>query len=302
MIGGLSRKALAERARAQSGCVFRNEYLLWIDRQLSNIDKLSTLTLIATTPEIAMTTIPVANRFAIADTPAPTGSSTPNRLLDASIVIGTALLSFVPIAILGPAIGWPTSLRAPAADQLAAIFKAPQAVASGYGVYLLFSVLVLPVMLVVARRVFGSLAHPMAQLVIAFAALSVLARSIGILRWLTVMPQLATAHASAEPQGKATIEAIFRAVTVWGGGIGELLGVALFMAASVGIAMVGALHLRSLPTWLSGLGLVSAALLFGMFLPTLGIAFNVPIAVSASLVSVWMIAFGVWAALSKSAA
>jgi hypothetical protein len=53
---------------------------------------------------------------------------------------------------------------------------------------------------------------------------------------------------------------------------------------------------------LSVLGLISAALLFGMFLPTLGIAFNVPIAVSASLVSVWMLAFGVWAAFSKRTA
>ena len=246
-------------------------------------------------------TTQTANRFA-ADTTVVTANTLPNRLLDASILIGTGLLSFAPIAILGPAIGWPASLRAPAADQLAAILKAPDAVAAGYGVYLLFSVLVLPVMLVVARRVFGSLAHPMAQLVIAFAALSVLARSIGILRWLTVMPQLATAHASADPQGQAVLQAIFRAVTVWGGGIGELLGVALFMAASVGIAMAGALRLRSTPAWLALLGLISAALLFGMFLPTVGIAFNVPIAVSASLVSVWMLAFGVWAAFSKRAA
>ena len=95
---------------------------------------------------------------------------------------------------------------------------------------------------------------------------------------------------------------MFRAVIVRGDGIGELLGVALFMAASVGIAMAGALRLRSTPAWLSGLRLVSAALLFGMFLPTVGIAFNVPIAVSASLVSVWMLAFGVWVAVSKRAA
>ena len=248
-----------------------------------------------------MTTAPAAPRSAIAGLPAPAGSSHPSRLPDASLLIGTAVLSFVPIAILGPAIGWPASLRAPAAEQLAAILKAQEAVAAGYGVYLLFSVLVLPVMLVVARRVFGSLAHPMAQLVVAFAALSVLARSIGILRWLTVMPQLATAHASAA-QGQATIQTVFRAVTVWGGGIGELLGVALFMAASLGLAMAGALRLRSTPAWLSVLGLISAALLFGMFLPTLGIAFNVPIAVSASLVSVWMLAFGVWAAFSKRTA
>ena len=54
------------------------------------------------------------------------------RLLLGSLLIAAAILSFLPIAILGPAIGWPASLRAPAAVQLAAIAGEPAAVALAY--------------------------------------------------------------------------------------------------------------------------------------------------------------------------
>ncbi|MES2977921.1 MAG: DUF4386 family protein [Pseudomonadota bacterium] len=233
--------------------------------------------------------------------PAPAAADTPQRsarLFDAAVICATGMLAFAPVAILAPAIGWPASLRAPPAHQMAAIFGAADAVAAGYGVYLLYSLLVLPVMLLIARRVFGTLAHPMAQLVVAFAALSVLARSIGILRWLTVMPQLAIAHNAADADTRITIELVFKVVSDYGGGIGELLGVSLFMAMSLGLTAASALHLRSLPAWLAGAGLLSAVLLASMLLPVLGIAIKVPVAIAAAGVSVWMLAYAGWVAQS----
>lgn len=217
-----------------------------------------------------------------------------NAMAISLFLIFISALSFAPMVILGPAIGWPASLRNPAADQLMAIARSPQSVALGYGVYLFYSVLVLPAMALIARRVFGSLASVGAVMVVAFAAISVLARCIGILRWLTVMPELAQQHAKAADGQRSAIELVFQAVTVWGGGIGELLGVSLFMALSVGIAMAGAWVRRSLPRWLAGLGMVSALLLFSMLLPALGIAVKVPVAVAVSVLTVWMLAVGVW--------
>ncbi len=210
------------------------------------------------------------------------------------LLIVASLLSFVPMVILGPAIGWPASLRNPAADQLTAIARSPQAVALGYGVYLLYSVLVLPVMVVIARRVYGHLASAGAVMVVALAAISVLARCIGILRWLTVMPELAQQHAKAGEGQRSAIELVFQAITVWGGGIGELLGVSLFMSLSVGIAMAGAWQHRSLPRWLIALGAVAAALLLGMMLPALGLAIKVPVAIAVSVLTLWMLAIGIW--------
>jgi Domain of unknown function (DUF4386) len=210
------------------------------------------------------------------------------------LFIVAGILSLVPMFILGPAIGWPASLRNPAGDQLMAIAREPQAVALGYGVYLLYSVLVLPVMVLIARRVYGNLVSVGAVVVVAFAAISVLARSIGILRWLTVMPELAQQHDKANEAQRSVVEMVFQGITIWGGGIGELLGVSLFMALSMGVAMVGALQLRSLPRWLAVFGIVSAALLFSMVLPALGIAIRVPVAVAVSVLTGWMMALGVW--------
>jgi Domain of unknown function (DUF4386) len=231
----------------------------------------------------------------LASNPSAGSLFTRNHAMAVSLfLVFISVLSFAPMVILGPAIGWPASLRNPAADQLVAIARAPQAVALGYGVYLLYSVLVLPAMVLIARRVYGNLASAGAVVVVAFAAISVLARSVGILRWLTVMPELAQQHAKATEAQRSAVELVFQAVTVWGGGIGELLGVSLFMALSVGIGMAGAWVRRSLPRWLAGLGMVSALLLFAMLLPALGIAVKVPVAVAVSVLTVWMLAVGVW--------
>ena len=223
----------------------------------------------------------------------PSNFNASQRFLLGALLIVVAILSFLPIAILGPAIGWPASLRLPAAQQLAAIASAPAAVALGYSVYLLYSVLVLPVMTLLAWRCSGSLGRPLAVMVVAFAALSVLARSIGILRWLTAMPAMAQQHVAADAAAKQVLEAIFTTVTTYGGGIGELLGVSLFMSLSLGLAMVAAWTTRALPRWLAAFGLASALLLFALLLPAIGIAIQVPIAVVATVLAVWMVVAGI---------
>ncbi len=215
------------------------------------------------------------------------------------LLIVTALLSFAPIAILAPAIGWPASLGNPAAVQLAAIRKAPDAVQMGYGLYLFYSILIGPAMIAIAARAFGGLTRPLAVTVTSFAVLSVVARCIGILRWLTVMPALALAHANSDASGKEMIAHIFNAVHAYGGGIGELLGVSLFMSISVFLVNLGALQTGGLPKALAVIGLVSAALLFGLFLPALGIAVKVPVAIAVTVLSVWMLCVGAWMILSK---
>jgi hypothetical protein len=210
------------------------------------------------------------------------------------LLIADALLSLAPVAVLGAAIGWPASLDKPAAEQLAAVAAHADAVTLGYGLYLLYSVLIAPVMIGLAARACGGLNSPLALTVAAFGALSALARSIGILRWLTVMPALATAHAAADPATRAQIELLFGAVTDYGGGIGEVLGVSLFMALSLGALGGAAMWRGGLPKWLAATALLSALLLAALALPSLGIDVHMPVAVAVSMLSLWMLAAGVW--------
>jgi hypothetical protein len=224
-----------------------------------------------------------------------------SRVAGGLLLIVTALLSFAPVAILAPAIGWPASLGNPAATQLDAIRATPGAVQLGYGFYLLYSVLIAPAMIVVAARTFGTLNRPIAQIVIALAAISTLARCIGILRWLTVMPALAKSHANADAGGKFMIERIFEAVNSYGGGIGELLGVSLFMGAAVMLVSVAAWQSNTIPRALAAFGVVSALFLLGMMLPTIGVAIKIPVAAAVTILTIWMLAFGGWMLARKEA-
>ncbi len=223
-----------------------------------------------------------------------------SRGLGALLVV-TALLSFAPLAILAPAIGWPASLGNPAGVQLAAIAARPDAVALGYGVYLLYSMLIAPAMIGLAARVFGGLQGPLAATVAAFAALSALARTIGILRWLTVMPALAVAHASGDAAARGPIEALFGALTAYGGGIGEVLGVSLFMAASVGTLSVAALMRGGLPRALAAGGVIVALMLAALAAPEFRLPEFMPVAAAVTALSVWMIMVGVWVAMRPNA-
>jgi hypothetical protein len=217
------------------------------------------------------------------------------------LLIAEALLAFAPLAVLGPAIGWPASLGRPAAEQLAAVAAAPGAVALGYGVYLLYSVLIAPAMIGLALRSLSLRAGPWrpeamtaAMVAAGFGLLSALARAIGILRWLTAMPSLAAAHAAGDAALRAQIELIFKALTSYGGGIGELLGVSLLMALSVGVLCADGWRRRSLPIGLAAPGLVVALMLCALFAPALGMTSPVPVAAAVTALSAWMLACGVW--------
>jgi Domain of unknown function (DUF4386) len=225
-----------------------------------------------------------------------TTSAAASRTLGALLVV-EALLSFAPIAILGPSIGWPASLGRPVADQMAAIHANAGAVALGYGLYLLYSILIVPVMIALAARSLGGLHRPLAATVAALATMSALARSIGILRWLTVMPALAAAHAAADPTQASDLQLVFRSLNQYGGGVGELLGVSLFMGLALALLCLGAWRSGGLPRPLAASGVVTALMLLALSAPTWGARSTVPVAVAVSALSLWMLAAGVWSLL-----
>lgn len=243
-----------------------------------------------------------------ATAPGANPAASPRARVLGLLLAGEGLLALAPMAVLGPAIGWPASLDLPAAQQLAAIQSQSGAVAAGYGLYLLYSVAIAPLMAVLAWRLLGrgEAALPWVVSIAVLAGLSALARSLGILRWLTVMPDLAVAHARAGTAGdvatQADLQRLFEALNAYGGGVGELLGVGLFMALSLGALAGAAWRQRALPRPLAGGGLVAAAVLAALLLPAVGVATEVPMALAVSLLSLWMLATGLWLARPGRAA
>lgn len=236
-----------------------------------------------------MTTSNHSNHSAIG--PAP-------RRYGGALLIAEGVLAFMPLAILAPAIGWPASLGEPAAVQLTAIAAEADAVRTGYSVYLLYSLLILPAMAVLAHH---TLRGPGARApgstiatVIAFAGASALARCIGILRWLTVMPLLAAEYATADAAQRPQIERLFGALSEYGGAIGEVLGVSLFMAAAMFALLIPVWRNRSMPRVLSGSGILVALGIAALSLPIFGSPELMPIAVAVTALSVWQVAVGVW--------
>jgi Domain of unknown function (DUF4386) len=219
--------------------------------------------------------------------PNPNRAAQPSRALAVLLAL-EALLSFAPVAIMAPAFGWPGSLDEPAAQQLSNLLAHPQAVIWGYGLYLLYSMLIAAVGVAVAARWGGGLGQTWASAAAAFMALSALARSVGILRWLTVMPVLAAAHAAGDPAARAQTEALFDAVHAYGGGIGEVLGVSLFMGLGLIAWAVAARQASVASTGFIALGVLVALLLLALSAPVLGVPEFMPVALAVSMLSLWM--------------
>lgn len=216
------------------------------------------------------------------------------RRFTAVLLLVEGLLFFAPLVVLGAAINWPASLDYPAGQMLPLLAAQLGQVRLGYGVYLLYSLLFFPAALLATRALTGlSLSSPLLQIGIGFAALSALARAIGIIRWLSAMPALAALY--GEPtqteSGRAMIATVFTTTNAYGGALGEALGVGLCAAVWFG-ALAFALARRG-SRWLGGAAAVVALLLAATAMELLGVSAGPLIAVGTMGVQLWFLAAGV---------
>lgn len=202
------------------------------------------------------------------------------------------LLIFVPLAVLGAAIGWPASLDDPAAVALPRLLENEGAVRLGYLVYLAYSVLFLPVAIWTTRAV-ARADDPLVRLAIGFAVASTLARTIGILRWLTAMPELARTWVAAPPEAHPALAAVYDALNSFGGGIGEILGVSLFAAGWLACTVAAARRAAVAPSWLVLAGGVVAAVLTAPLVALLGVDPGPLTTVASIAVQLWFLAAAV---------
>lgn len=202
---------------------------------------------------------------------------------------------FAPMAVLGGAIQWPNSLDYPPAQMLPLLLEQIDAVRLGYGLYLGYSLLFLVTGVLTLRL--ASRPGPLGTLgliALGAAAVSTLARAIGIIRWLTGSTALAEAYSvpGLSADARTAIEATQGAINSWGGAIGEALGVAGFAAIwAISVSLL-ILRDRQLPAWSGLAGLAAGVLVALPGLELFGIAPPVSIVLSTTGIQLWFMALG----------
>ncbi|MEQ8673852.1 MAG: DUF4386 family protein [Aggregatilineales bacterium] len=214
-----------------------------------------------------------------------------------ALLLFEGLLLFVPLIILGGAIGWPETLSDPASSMLPLIFEEADATRLGYFIYLVYSVLFFPVVVLAARVAVGNDQDNLyVRLAVGFGAASALARCIGIIRWLIPMPALAVAYTApdATSETQATISIIFDVLNNFGGSIGEILGVSMF--ASFAILSIGVLILqnKAMPAWTGYFALISFAALLIPALEIFGIDPGIFLTISVLVIQLWFMIVGAY--------
>jgi hypothetical protein len=217
----------------------------------------------------------------------------------AALVLVFFFLLFLPLAILGTSINWPANLSEDADHNLPLLLAEQSSVFWGYFIYLIYSILFYPMAYMMTRLVAGpqKIHHPLLSMGVTFAALSSLARSIGLSRWLMGMPTLARIYSDPDVT-EATRDAVsvaYEMLNAWGGGIGEVLGVSIF--ASLWVVCVSVLFLLSdrWPAWMGYAGFIVAIdLLINLLeMDMLSIDMGPNLTLSVVLLHVWLLVAGI---------
>ncbi len=214
----------------------------------------------------------------------------------ALLLILEPILMYAAFFILSSSIDWPASLDEPASVNLPLIIEQRGAVILGYGSYLLYSLLILPLAVMLYFALKDREASPLLAVAAAVGVISALARSLGIVRWLFLMPALADIYLDPA-SSEATREAVtvtYTAFNEYAGGVGEILGVGLTGALWVGLTSIALLRSERFPSWLGLLGLLAAILLLPGVLAIAGLDVGPLFAVvGGNALLIWMIALAV---------
>ncbi len=206
------------------------------------------------------------------------------------LLISEFLLIFAPLAILGAAINWPASLDEPASVNLPLILAQATAVKLGYSLYLLYSVLIIPVAFVISRTVAGGKGpNTLLHIANGFAIGSAVLRVLGIIRWLIPMPILARIYTdpATSPATREAVAAMYDMLNAYAGSIGEVLGVGFFAALWVGITAFVILRDGTLPRWIGVYGLLSAVALTAGLLEIIEIDAGALLSVNVTMLHFW---------------
>lgn len=184
-----------------------------------------------------------------------------SRKVAAALIIIFDVLIFIPLIVLGISIDWPNNLDKDAEHNLPLLLEEDTSVFWGYFAYLVYSILFYPM-----ANAMGSVlaqsdsSNLWLKVGSGFAALSAVARAIGLSRWLFAMPTLARRYVdpNTSDMAKEAISISYEMLNSYGGGIGELLGVSLCAALWVVCTSVLFVQSTEWPTWMGLAGFLVA--------------------------------------------
>jgi Domain of unknown function (DUF4386) len=179
----------------------------------------------------------------------------PQGALYAFIAAGLFITALI---VLGQSIGWPGILRQPPSVVLPTIEAHRMAALAGYAAYLLSSLALIAVAFALRDRLLAAGAPDSAVNALTFfGAAGGILKTLGIVRWLSVMPLLSAEYAAATtPEARTAIELAYLTINGYAGAVGELLGVQLVSGIwMAGISWLLIRHVRA--RWLGGLGMLS---------------------------------------------
>ena len=213
--------------------------------------------------------------------------------LGGAFALVAAALFVVALIVLGQAIGWPGILREPDSVVLPRIEAHRTAMLLGYAAYLLSSLALIPVAFALRDRLVQAGCDATASTAVAFfGGAGAILKTLGIVRWLSVMPLLSKQYAAAtSDEVRSAIELSYLTINGYAGAVGELLGVQL--VSGIWIAGSAALMIRGGAKWVGSLGLVTGV---GFLLTTVRVfdpAFAALQAFANPLGLLWFIVLGI---------
>jgi hypothetical protein len=209
------------------------------------------------------------------------------------------LLIFAPLLILGAAINWPAGLDEPASVNLPLILAQAGAVKLGYFLYLIYSVLIIPVAFVISRIVGGTQVvggtqghNTLLQIANGFAIGSAVLRVLGIIRWLIPMPVLAQVYTdpATTPATREAVAVMYDMLNAYAGSVGEVLGVGFFAALWVAATAIVILRDGTLPRWVGVYGLITAVALMAGLLEIVNIDAGAMLTFNVTMLHFWWLA------------
>ncbi len=182
------------------------------------------------------------------------------RRATGALFLGSALAFAAAATTLSITFDWPDVLREPPSVVLPAFTAGgPVLIWTWFATAWTYGLLAVPVLLLPAAL--GLRNHPAIRVATYAGTTSVLLSLIGFLRWVFVVPQLASSYTAGDAPTRAAVEAAYTAQHQFGGALlGEHLGQLLVIGWSFALSVV-ILRTRVLPRWL-GLAGISVSVIY----------------------------------------